>query len=246
MGKDLIKTDASDGFMIAGEDGKPRELMKDTFEQLGIDKYQLPRISIPTAGMTQFQIPTLEGEEMAPELMVIMVAIKGNEKAWWREEFSGGGAPPDCSSHDGQFGIGTNSLDPEAESGKWPCADCTWNQFESSRSGSKGKDCRDMAFLYFFREKSILPDLMIVPATSLKSVREYMTRLISNGKALAGVVTRFTLTKAQSQGGITYSQLALGYVRDLSEEESERISGVANAIKEVSRTAAIDVSDLNS
>ena len=236
MGKDLIKTDASDGFMIASQDDGPRELMKDTFEQLGIDKYQLTRISIPTAGMTQFQIPTLEGDEMTPDLAVIMVAVKGNEKAWWREEFSGGGSPPDCSSHDGQFGIGTNSLDPEAETGKWACADCNWNQFESSRSGSKGKDCRDMAFL----------DLMIVPATSLKSVREYMTRLISNGKTLASVVTKFTLVKAQSQSGITYSQLALSYVRDLTAEESGRVAGVASTLKEVSRTAPVDVSNLNS
>lgn len=242
MGKQLQKADAANGFMIAAQDDGPRELMRETFEQLGVDQFQLSRIKVPSAGVTQFSVPTLEGEDMVPTLEVILVSVKGNEKAWWREEFSGGGAPPDCSSHDGRTGIGVNSLDPDAGEGRFSCADCAWNQFGSARSGSAGKDCRDLAFLYFFRQTTAMPNLMVVPATSLKPLREYMMRLIENGKALSKVVTTLSVEKAQSKGGITYSQLALAYRRDLDEEEAERVSGIAATLKEVSKTAAVDLS----
>ena len=98
-----------------------------------------------------------------------------------------------------------------------------------------------MAFLYFFRQTAAMPNLMVVPATSLKPVREYMMRLIENGKSLSKVVTTFSLEKAQSKGGITYSQLSLSYARDLDEEEAERVAGIAATLKEVSKTAAVDL-----
>ena len=75
--------------------------------------------------------------------------------------------------------------------------------------------------LFFFREGSRMPTVMNVPATSLKALQAYVLRLIDHGKRMEGVVTRISLKKAQSASGIGYSQLEIGYQRDLSEADAD-------------------------
>lgn len=218
MSKELTKTSDSSFAVVAHKGGA--EMVAEAFEQMGIDAMQLSRIKIPTGGVTQWAVNTLTGEVMEPSLEVIICGIKGNEKVWWAETFTGEGGPPQCYSHDGVTGWGVNEIGSNAEPSSHDCKECPWNQWGSTKSGGPGKDCSDIAFMFFFRSDSILPEMLVVPPSSLKAVRDYSMRLMSAGKNFRHVVTRLGLTKAKSKGGITYSQITADYVRDL--EDSER------------------------
>lgn len=207
---------ADSGFAIVDQP-EAKEAMLAAFDQLGISESLLTRIKLPTGGMTAFMVEELEGQQVHQHLDVILVAIKGRQKAWWSTglEESGGGAPPSCTSSDGMTGFGNNTLDPDAGEGNHSCNECPWGKFGSARSGGQGKDCKDFSVLFFFREGSRIPSVMTVPATSLKALQNYVLRLIDNGKRFEGVVTRISLVPATSAGGITYSKLDINYVKDL-------------------------------
>ena len=156
------------GFAIL-DDAGAGTLMIDTIKELGLSSFEMNRIKIPAGGSSAWEIQTLDGERAATEIVCTILHCKGNEKSWWMTtgEDSGGG-PPDCVSHDGISGVGINRVltedDSEADIETHDCASCAWNQFGSSRKpGSKGKDCSDTAYLYFFEEDARLPTLLVVP-----------------------------------------------------------------------------------
>jgi hypothetical protein len=210
------------GFAIIDQPQAQQNLLT-AINDLGITESLLQRVKIPTGGMTAFEVEELEGPVVHKHLDVILVAIKGRQKAWWSAtvEDGGGGAPPSCSSTDGIHGFGNNTLDAEAAIGQHLCAECPWGKFGSARGGGAGKDCKDFSVLFFFRQGSRMPTVMNVPATSLKALQAYVLRLIDGGKRMEGVVTRIALKKAQSASGISYSQLDISYQRDLTEADAE-------------------------
>tara|TARA_R100000808_G_C2141699_1_gene149515 strand:+ start:1174 stop:1932 length:759 start_codon:yes stop_codon:yes gene_type:complete len=236
--KDLA-TVADSGFAIVDQP-EAKEAMLAAFDQLGISESLLTRIKLPTGGMTAFMVEELEGQQVHQHLDVILVAIKGRQKAWWSTslEESGGGSPPSCASTDGITGFGNNTLDADALESNHACSECPWSQFGSARSGGQGKDCKDFSVLFFFREGSRIPSVMTVPATSLKALQNYVLRLIDNGKRFEGVVTRIALVPATNSGGIAYSKLDLNYVKDLDEAAAASMVEVGKDF--MSRIASFD------
>jgi hypothetical protein len=220
-------TTASSFAIVASPDGP--SMLTEAFSQLGIDSMQLSRLKIPAGGGTQWAVNTLTGEVMSNHLDIIVAGIKGNEKVWWRDDFSGAGGPPTCSSHDGITGFGTPSAESD-EPGSHACKTCPWNQWGSSRSGGPGKDCSDIAFLLFFQQDAQLPDLLVVPPSSLKAVRDYSMQLMRAGKNIRHVVTRLSLERAKSKGGIQYAQICPSFVRDLTDDEKAIMNGVSETV----------------
>ncbi|MCH1569868.1 MAG: hypothetical protein L7S64_00870 [Longimicrobiales bacterium] len=218
------------GFAIVDQP-QARETMLAAFDQLGITESLLQRIKLPLGGMTAFMVDDLDGQQVHQHIDVILVAIKGRQKAWWAKplEDAGGGARPSCSSTDGMHGYGNNTLADDGPEGKHLCSECPWGKFGSNRGGGNGKDCKDFSVLFFFREGSRIPAVMQVPATSLKSLQNYVLRLIDNGKRFEGVVTRLGLKSAQSASGIAYSMLDVSYVKDLDAEQAETMVEIGKA-----------------
>mgnify|MGYP003148162766 CR=1 FL=1 len=214
----LVKRGESNFAII--DDPEAKDVMLGAFEQLGLSNFQLTRLRIPAGGMTAWEVESLEGTRVEQELDVVILAMKGNQKSWWAQpiEEAGGGAPPSCSSSDGRTGFGINHLGDDAVAGEHSCQECAWNQFGSARNGGNGKDCSDFALLFFFTEGSRIPSLLMVPATSLRKLQGYVLKLIDAGKRMEGCITTMRLIKAQSQGGIQYSQLELGWKADLDDE----------------------------
>lgn len=225
-----VATSGPSGFAII-DDSQAREVMVEAFGNLGVTDSLLSRIKIPAGGMTAWQVEDIDGEQVLQNIDAIVVAMKGKQKAWWKSdmESGGGGTPPSCTSKDGINGVGVNTLDDDAEPGTHKCSECAWNQFGSSRSGGNAKECKDFGLLFFFREGSRIPSILQVPATSLKPLQTYVLRLIDAGKSISGVVTRLGLKKATSGGGITYSQLTLTYVSDLSPEARATMKEVSTS-----------------
>lgn len=214
-----LTTREPSGFAIV-DSPDAKDVMISAFDQLGISNFQLSRLKVPAGGVTAWEIESLEGTRVEQNLDVIILAVRGRQKAWWATsmEDGGGGTPPTCSSTDGTNGVGVNTLDPEASAGTHSCAECAWNRFGSARNGGNGKDCKDHSLLFCFQQGSRIPSMLIVPATSLKALQGYVLKLIDAGKRMETVVTRLGLKKTQSQSGITYSTLDMSWTEDIDEE----------------------------
>ena len=234
-----VANTSESGFAIVDQP-EAKQMMLSAFDELGITESLLTRIKMPTGGMTAFMVDELEGQQVYQHIDVILVAIKGRQKAWWSTSLddSGGGARPSCSSSDGIHGEGNNTMNPDEPDGTHLCKECPWEKYGSSRFGGEGKDCKDFNVLFFFREGSRLPSVMSVPATSLRSVQDYVMKLIDNGKRYASVVTRIGLKPAVSKGGITYSMIDINFQRDLEPSDAAGMVSVGKDL--MSRISEFD------
>jgi hypothetical protein len=148
---------------------------------------------------------------------------------YYREGYTGGSNPPDCGSYDGIYGVG----DPGGR-----CDKCPLNQFGSDPNG--GKACKNKRRLYILREGELIPILLTLPVGSMREFGNYIKRLLAKGKRPSGVVTRFSLKKANNAGGIAYSQAQFAVARVLTPEEIPYINAMAEQVKGFAAGVAYD------
>jgi hypothetical protein len=182
----------------------------------------LPRLKVPAGGGLAWTIHTLEGPK--PEAEIEGVIVHWTQvRAYWQSELGAGGgsAPPDCTSRDGEYGIG----EPGGV-----CAECPMNQFNTAPGNRPGKACREARGMLVAIEGQAMPMYLPAPVMSIKPLREYFMRLASAAKPYYGIVSSFKLEQAQNNGGVVYSRIVPGYVRDLSPEERKAIDAYRAAI----------------
>jgi hypothetical protein len=71
---------------------------------------------------------------------------------------------------------------------------------------------------------------------------QYSMKLMQAGKNYRQVVTRMSLTTAQSHSGIKYSQLKLSYVDDLSADEAETMKPIGETVMASFQKASFNLS----
>ena len=148
---------------------------------------------------------------------------------YYKHKYAGSTNPPDCGSFDGITGEGNPG-------GR--CRKCPLNQFGSGDNG--GKACKNRRRIFILREGEVFPLLLSLPTGSLKEFTKYIKRLLSKGRKSNAVVTRFTLRKATSAGGVIYSQAQFAVDRPLSPEEYSMIERLTGQIKLYSDRVAFD------
>ncbi len=194
----------------------------------------LDRVRVPAGGGMAWEIPTLEGVEQEKELAGVIVEQR-EVRAFWASEFTGGNAPPECASPDGEVGFG----EPGGV-----CASCPMATFGTARGGEgKGQACRLMRLLFLLRPESLLPMVLVVPPSSLKAIRQYMLRLASGATPYHVVVTSFTLEKTKNDTGIVFSRIVPTLKERLSPEEASRIAQYREALLPVFRQVRVDAVD---
>jgi hypothetical protein len=182
------------------------------------------RIKVPAGGGLAFEVPgdNPDSPDMVKEVRAVIL-YHHPVHALFKEKYTGGNTPPDCSSIDGHTGI-------EAESGEVKeCKECPNSKFGSGDNG--GKACRQKRRIYILRENEALPIVVSLPTGSLADFSKYVMRLLSKGKKSNSVVTKFTLKKAQNAGGITYSQAVCEVDRNLTAEEQAAIDTITDQVK---------------
>lgn len=198
----------------------------------------LDRIRVPAGGGTTWSVPTLDGEQDTKNFDGVIVAWK-DQRAYWEESFSGGSSPPDCASDDCMVGTGKPG---------GSCKECPFSQFESA-TGDDGKPrpgqaCKQVRLMAIIQQDDLVPLLLAAPPTSLGNLRKYFLRLSSRATPYYGVVTRFTLEKARSSGGIEYSQVSASAQGRLTNKELKKMEGYAQVIgKSLERRSAHDGAD---
>jgi hypothetical protein len=208
-----------------GDVDSVREIIQSNFGGGQISFSQLDRVKLPGAGNTTWEVITLEGERTTQELVGIIVGW-ADKKAWWPVSFdSGSGQPPTCRSEIYGIGIGnptagfnakeevmlkapgiTFRREPKKLAGGFDCDTCVHNQFGSNEKHG-GKACQDKRLIFMLDKDSLLPFVIMAPATSIKPLREYFGRLARHALPYFGAITSIKLEKDKSAGGITYSKM---------------------------------------
>lgn len=219
MANEIVKRDEdSVGFCVSANLG---EVFAEEMDGL---TPSFERIKIPAGGGLAFEVPGNDPD--SPDLVKEFSAVilyHHPINCYYEEEYTGGNNPPDCGSMDGHIGI-------EAASGEIKnCAECEFSKFGSGKNGAKA--CKQKRRIYLLREGEVLPIILSLPTGSLGEFSKYIMRLLSKGKKTNGVVTKFSLKKAQNSGGINYSQAVFVAERPLTEEEYANIAALSEQVK---------------
>lgn len=199
------------------------EVIQENLQGVALSPSDLDVIKVPGGGATMWTVPTLDGEEDVKELTGVIVYWQ-NRRGYWSQsiEETGGGTPPDCSSEDGVYGIGT----PGGE-----CAKCPLAEFGTAKNGQgKGQACKQNILLFLVTDGDVLPKVVKVPPTSIAGIRKYFIRLAGKGVRYYGVQTTLTLVKEKNDT-YTYSKIEPKVAKVLSKEQMQFFKEYAESIK---------------
>lgn len=190
---------------------------------------EFDRVKIPSGGGLAFEVPgdNPDDPDMVKEITGVIVDHHA-VNAYWAVKYAGENNPPDCSSMDGKEGV-------TADGTRKACNSCPMNDWGSDEDG-RGKACKNMRRIYILPEGEMFPLLLTLPPTSLKNFSNYLAkRIIAKGRRSHTVLTRVSLKKAVSGGGITYSQAVFALAGVLNNEDALNITEYAQGIKVVTR-----------
>lgn len=222
----------NESFNLVTLEGEIAEAIAEEMDGLGTVPFD--RVKIPSGGGLAFELPGEDEDNPESATEIVGVILYHHPvNAYWREKFEGGNEQPDCSSYDGKMGV-------DKETGECKsCGDCPYNQFGSGDNGS-GKACKNVHRIYILREGNPVPLVLSLPPTSLKFMRDYISkRILLKGMRCYHAVTKITLKKEKSAGGITYSRAAFTFVDKLTPEQIAAAEAMANTIKQTDRNVDV-------
>lgn len=149
--------------------------------------YKLDHVTVPAGGGLSWEIPT-PGKPILTQELTGIVLHRQSTRLYFPNPFGGGKKEaPTCKSDDGLIGIGQPGGN---------CQDCPLGQFTDSGRPK----CQEKEHVYLLLPDRLLPIVLVLPATSLKGIRDYSMSLLQVAKPLYGVETTFSLTRKESGG----------------------------------------------
>lgn len=213
------------------------EVLAENVGGSNLSAFDFQRVRVPAGGGLAWEVTN--GDTGAVESVGSfdgIVTAWNDQKAYWAQGLDAQGAvagPPDCFSLDCVQGNGKPGI---------LCAQCPFNQFGTAKGGqARGKACKDTRLLFVNMPGDVLPQLVIVPPTSLKGVRAYFLRLAARGVPYWRAVTTFKLTRDKNAGGIPYSKVELTCAGVLQGEHAQAVAGYAATIKMMLGKATVQV-----
>jgi hypothetical protein len=193
------------------------------------------RIKVPAGGGTTWEIPSVDGDGESTKAVDGIIVYIARRRAYWSNT-NPSGEPPQCSSGDCIIGIG----DPGGA-----CDECHFNVFGSAHkqdgTAGRGKACKESKLLFILRAGQILPDVVVVPAGSLKAMKSYQLKI---GVPYWSLVTRLALEKVQNKDGITFAQIKPSRVGLLDEATAKQVLAYARELKQVFEQTTLDAGDM--
>ena len=230
MSKNELAT-TNETFNLITLEGAMAEAIAEEMDGLGTVPFD--RVKIPSGGGIAFELPGETDEETESATELVGVILHHHPvNAYWRDAFAGGNEQPDCSSQDGKRGT-------VKETGEIKdCASCPYNQFGSDGAG---KACKNVHRIYMLREGNPVPLILSLPPTSLKFMRDYISkRILLKGMRCYHAVTKITLKKEKNASGITYSRAAFTFVDKLTAEQIAEAEAMASTIKQLDRNIDVE------
>jgi hypothetical protein len=191
------------------------------------------RVKIPSGGGLAFEVPgdDPDNPDMVKELVGVIVDHHP-VNAYWSEKYAGQNNPPDCSALDGKVGLTKDGQ-------QRPCNSCPMNAWGSDSEG-RGKACKNMHRVYILRDGDFFPLLLTLPPTSIKNFADYIAkRVLAKKRRSYEVITKISLKKAVSSGGITYSQAVFSLAGVLHQDIARKMAEYSAGIKAVTRNIEV-------
>ncbi len=192
-----------------------------------VSLYDLETVRNPGKGQTNWTVPGLEGDELKKELVGIIIGRRTRRSYFMASYDDAGEGSPDCISSDGIKGKAQTDDGPGGT-----CESCPLNQWESASKGA-GKACAEKLDLVILGEDDLLPYVVTLPSTSLKSFSRFMLRLSKARKPYFGVMTAISLEVKQLKSGQSTSEAQFRVERILEADEADRVSAYTTSLQEV-------------
>jgi hypothetical protein len=209
-------------------------------ENLGgqLDTLNLMRIKVPTGAAPSLVVETANGEEMRTHQDVILLASRKTRRYFVKAFGTGPKKPPQCVSTDGFRGVG----DPGGV-----CRQCPYARFgsavRSDGSPGPGQACKAVIQVLVLLPGEILPHLLQVPPTSLKTWDHYMVTLVTGRMRFWGCITRLALEKTGADTGMPYSRLTFRMQGKLEPVMINMLDPYRLRMRDLLVPSVIDVSD---
>lgn len=218
---DIVK---SEEYAIIKHGDRVTEVLADNLGGEKIGPLDLPRIKVPAGGGVGWEVPTLDGTEVAQELVGVIIFHQIGRLYWKVPLDEGGGnQPPDCWSEDGVYGTGLMADRISSRIGRrCKCEDdCPMSKFGTDPKGGRGQACKQSRKLFLIRPSDMMPVHVQIPPTSLQNSMAYMLRLTGAGKRYTDVLTRLKLEKATNRAGIVYAKVVFTAAGELPPDHAE-------------------------
>jgi len=196
-----------------------------------ITEFDLPRIKI-NSGTALWLIPELTGDKTVPSISGVVVEARDTRVYYAKKD--AGSVPPDCSSADARTGVGKPGGD---------CAQCPLAQYDSAPDGGAGQACKQVKQLFMVRGASMLPEVVSLPPTSQKAIRQFFLKLATQGIQYHRCIVRIDLEKAQNAAGKVYGKAVLLFDRMLNPQEAERADEVRAFVETFSKQVTPSISE---
>jgi hypothetical protein len=196
-----------------------------------ITEFDLQRIK-PVKGEALWKIPTLEGSETTRSIVGVVVYARDTRAYYPGKEIRN--QPPDCSSIDAITGIAKAGVNLGG-----PCAKCPMAQWDSAQDSS-AQACKQSKQLFMLRGSSMFLEVVSLPPTSLKVVRQFLLKLVTQGIQYHQCILRMDLVEAKNSQQQTYGKADMKFVRRLSAEEAARAAEFRSLAESIA--ARVDVS----
>jgi len=188
---------------------------EDLAEQLDGVNLSYPRVKIPAGGILQFELANPDDPD-TPKYEAKLTGVIVDHFAsnvFWKDPEAANGAQPDCAAPDGKTGYG----DPGGD-----CAKCPLNEFGSGEGGN-GKACKNTRRIYLLRPGDLIPLVIVLPGTSLRSFEDYLAQtLLARGIHPSTVVTQIGLKKQTSRDKKDYSMATFSVAERLPDMETAK------------------------
>jgi len=210
---------------LKGDADQVADILRINLGDMELKWSDLNRIKVPGGDSKFWIIHGPDGESTAKKLEGIILAHR-RMRAYW-EDPEPTGKPPVCKSDGSKNGVGVR-WEGDDPTEYHACKPCKWNVFGSDHRGGKGKACKEMMVLFLLREQSMLPDVLILPPTSINLYSKYITLISGRGQYYHQVITAFELQSAKNDAGQTYNIVHETSVTTLSSESMARLKTFAD------------------
>lgn len=221
------------------------EAMEVYEENLGDEEVSIrnfKRIKVPSGEIDAWQVTKGGKQQLAEELVGVLIAIKKRRSYWESNEPDG--SFPDCWSSDGKTPDSGGRYAPDGSHGsqnpRGTCRTCPMSQRGSDPKSEKGQGCREQRLLFLAQEGSFFPVIINAPRTSVDNVVGYAMELFEEQLPYFGVETVLKLTKAKSSRGQVYNKITMSRKSTLSDDETKAAKIFGDEIKSMIEEATAD------
>lgn len=242
-----------DSFPALAEQGGALSVLEAMQSNLGANEtfseWDLIRVEMPQGRGKQFQIETLSGVHGVEEITGVIIHHQ-TTRAYFESDDIQQGVPPDCVSHDGIIGFGTDDVPRGVQAqpnGGYSCADCAMSKFGTARKG-KGQACKMRRPLFILTEEyGKLPLFLNTPPASIAGLHKYGTQLGIEELQHHQVLTTLGLDLI-SDAANPYSRITFKYAGRIDPEWQARVDPIRAALRNAlegtpSTTVAVTVED---